>query len=212
VATKLQTYNLALGHLEDRKLASLSEAREPRRVLDDFWDTTCAYALERGFWNFAMRAVQADSSASITPTFGYTYAFTKPDDWVRTYVISDSEALEPPLLRYVDEPNLWYADCDPLFVKYVSNDTAYGMDLSIWPETFTDYVSLRLAVKACKRITGNDSMLQGSHGLLHREKRALAAAKSSDAMNEPPGFPPTGSWVRSRGNARADRRWDGSIT
>jgi hypothetical protein len=194
MAAKLALYNSALLVLGERKLASLAEAREPRRALDDAYDDAVAYCLEAGFWNFAMRAIQADSSASVTPTFGYTYAFTKPSDFVRLYSYGSTETFDPPLLTVVDEPNYWFANVDPLYVKYVSNDTAYGMDLSIWSESFSEYVSLRLAVKTCKRITGafpNDDLKKD-------EKRALAIARSKDAMDEPVGFPPRGTWVTSR--------------
>lgn len=205
MADKLEIYNLALGHLGERKLASLSENREPRRVLDDFYDNAVAYCLERGFWNWAMRTVLLDSDPSYDPPFGYTLAFTKPMDWVRTYVISDSDRLDPPLLRYIDEGGLWYADCDPVYVRYVSNDSAWGMDLGQWPESFADYLAARLAVRTCKRISGANP----SDDLKTEERRTLAVARSRDAMDEPPGFPPTGTWVTSRGsNSYARSRWN----
>lgn len=194
MATKLGLYNSALLILGERKLASLTEAREPRRAIDDAYDDGVAYCLEMGFWNFAMRAVQADHSASVTPAFGYTYAFAKPEDFIRTYALGSTETFDPPLLTVVDEPNYWYANIDPLYAKYVSNDVAYGMDLSLWSESFTDYVANRLAVKTCKRITGKFP----DDALLKEEKRALAQARSKDAMDEPPGFPPRGTWVTSR--------------
>ena len=201
MASKLGLYNGALLVLGETKLASLSEARAPRRALDDAYDDVVAYCLEMGYWNWAMRAVQVDSSASVTPTFGYTYAFAKPTDFVRVYRVGSGETLDPPLLDYVDEPNYWYANCDPMYVKYVSNDTAYGMDLSIWSETFAEYVIQRLAVKTCKRITGafpNEDMKMD-------EKKAMAQARSKDAMDEPVGFPPRGTWVLSRRGNFSDR-------
>ncbi len=197
MASKLGLYNGALLILGERKIASLAEAREPRRALDDAYDDALAYGLEAGFWNFAMRAVQADSSTSVTPTFGYNYAFTKPDDFVKLYAFSANETFVPPLLDIVDEPNYWYANIDPLYVKYVSNDAAYGGDLSIWSETYSQYIQIRLAIKTCKRITGK----QPDSDMVMMEKRALAQARSKDAMDEPPGFPPRGSWVNSRTSA-----------
>lgn len=194
MTSKLALYNDALLVLGGRKIASLSEAREPRRALDDAYDGSMSYCLEQGFWNFAMRAVQIDSSASVTPTFGYQYAFAKPSDFIRMYRQSTVATLDVPLLDVVDEPNYWFANCDPLYVKYVSNSTAYGMDLSLWPETFADYVSLRLALKTCKRITGAFP----NEDLIRAEKKARMDARAKDAMNEPPGFAPTGTWVRSR--------------
>lgn len=194
MASKLELYNDALLILGERKLASLTEAREPRRALDDAYDKSLDYCLEQGFFNFAMRAVQIDSSASVVPTFGYQYAFTKPTDFIRMYRQSANPQLDPPLLDIVDEPNYWFANIDPLYVKYVSDSTAYGKDLSLWPETFADYVAMRLALKTCKRITGKEP----DDVLIKGEKKARVDARGKDAMNEPPGFAPTGTWVGSR--------------
>ncbi len=64
-ADKYAIYNMALAHLQERKLARLSngnlENREPKRVLDDFWDQEVAFCLERHFWNFIYRTVQLDA-------------------------------------------------------------------------------------------------------------------------------------------------------
>lgn len=194
MASKLGSYNSALLILGERRLASLAEAREPRRALDDAWDDVVAYCLENGFWNFAMRAIQADSSASVTPAFGYQYATAKPEDFVRLYSFGSTATFDPPLLDIVDEPNYWYSNTDPLYVKYVSNDTAYGMDLSLWSESFANYVANRLAVKTCRRVTGKfpDETMKKD------EKTAMAVARSKDAMDEPVGFPPRGTWTTSR--------------
>lgn len=169
--------------------------------MDDAWDDACAYCLEAGFWNFAMRAIQADASASVTPTFGYQYATAKPVDFVRLYNFGSTATFDPPLLDVVDEPNYWFSNVDPLYVKYVSNDTAYGMDLSLWSESFADYHATRLAVKTCKRITGKfpDDVMK------KQEKDALAIARSKDAMDEPVGFPPRGTWTLSRRGGFSDR-------
>ncbi len=195
MTSKLAVYNSALLHCEERKIASLTENREPRRVLDDAWDSAVSFCLEQGYWNFAMRSVQMDSSASVSPAFGYSYAFTKPEDWVRTFHLSVSETFEPPLNEFNDEGGYWYSNCDPMWAKYVSSDTAYGLDLSLWPETFAEYVAIRLAVKIVKRLTGSDPSLDR---LLGMEKKARKDALSKDAMNEGVQRPPTGTWVRSR--------------
>lgn len=204
--TKLALYNDAMRKLGHERLASLAEASTARYALDDVYDSNLSFCLEAGFWNFAMRAVQIDSSASVTPTFGYTYAFTKPSDFVRLYKMSAEETMLTALNDFVDEPNYWFANPDPLFVKYVSSDTAYGADLSIWPATFSEFMALRLAVETCKRITGSAPSEEMKRDL----KRAKADALSKDAMNEPPGRMPEGSWVSSRGGDVNRSRWDGS--
>jgi hypothetical protein len=198
MADKLSLYNLALGHLQERRLKSLAEEREPRRVLDDYWDQVAAYCLERKFWNFIYRTVAIDASSTVVPAFGYLYAFTIPIDWIRTRKISGVETLDPPLLQYVEEAGYWYANITPIYVQYNSRDPLYGLNLGAWPASFTDYVALRLASQSCKRITGKKDLLEGPDGLLTQEKKAYMVASANCAMNEAIGFRPQGSWTRAR--------------
>jgi hypothetical protein len=194
-ATRLGLYNSALRHLGERKLASLTEDRKPRRALDGAYDENLAHCLEQGLWNFAMRVQAIPASASTTPMFGFTYAFQKPDDWVRTLIISGSETLDGPDLELRDEQGFWFSNYDTLYVKFVSNDPAYGLDLSLWPQTFADYVAARLAWLICDPL--NQDM--NKQARLDKVVQVMKVdARAKDAMNEPPQFPPVGAWVRAR--------------
>ena len=204
--SKLARYNGALGRLSERKLASLTEAREPRRVLDDFWDSVTAYSLARGYWKHAKRTQRMEASANITPAFGPRFAFEKPDDLVRVYLVSGTESMEPGF-SYLDENGVWYADIDTIYVTYISNDPAFGMDLSRWGAMFCEYVEARLALKAGPRITNNKADLDL---LIAEEKRAMNVALGVDAMEGPPAVPPLNSWVRARGGGDNRARWDGT--
>ncbi|MES2671621.1 MAG: hypothetical protein V4673_14555 [Pseudomonadota bacterium] len=208
---KLSMYNMALGHLMEGSLASLSEGVEKRRVLDSFWVHVVGKCLEETFWKFAKRTVQIDASSTTEPAFGFTQAFRVPDDWIRTDEMSASETLSPPLIDVRMEAGYWYANVTPLFLSYVSIDPLYGMNLGEWPETFVEYVGLELARKSCKRITGSKSLLEGPDGLNTEARRAKRNAVGNDAMNDPIKFPPTGSWVRSRrGNTPGTRDGGGN--
>lgn len=192
MADKLRIYNASLLLLGERRLASLTEAREPRRVLDDVYSDALLYCLEQGQWNFAMRSVQVESDAAVDPAFGFTYAFEKPDDWIRTCGLSASETFSLPLMRYLDEAGYWYSDVAPVYVRYVSSDTNYGADLSLWPMTFTRFFEAHLAFLASERITQAQSKTEG---LMKIERVRKSDALSKDAMNEPTAFPPRGSWA-----------------
>lgn len=197
---KLRLFNGALRRLGDRNLASLSDNREPRRVLEDVWggsDEVVKWALELGDWNFAIRAALVDYNPSISPVFGFDYAFDKPDDICRLTGIAADEAMQHPLenSQYLDEAGYWFSSYEILYVRYVSCDTDYGLNSGIWPELFKELLELKLAWEACERLTNS----KGLGDRIDRElRRALRDAKSYDAMQEGVKRLPAGRWVRSR--------------
>jgi hypothetical protein len=197
MTSKLALYNGALVHLNERKLSSLSESREPRRVLDDVYDQGIAYCVARGFWNFAMRAVSITPSLTITPAFGFTFAFEKPVDWVRTHTVAENEFFAPPLHEYNDEAGVLYANSSILYARYVSNSASYGLNLAAWTPSFVDYAEKHLAFKAAPRIPNYP--VDRIDWLDKQQKRAYGVAAGVDAMDEPPQAPPRGLWVTSRG-------------
>ncbi|MHB0965501.1 MAG: hypothetical protein ACYC36_03515 [Bellilinea sp.] len=206
--TRILLYNDALMLCGERFLASLSEDREPRRLLDQVWDSNgVRYCLEQGQWQFAMRAQQIDADAAIDPQFGYNNAFDKPTDWVLTSAVCSDERFNTPLLQYSDEMGYWMADIDPIYVKYVSDDAAYGNDLTLWPATFCDYVAAYFASKVIMKLTSDKekvaALLTPRTGILAQR---LLIAKSRAAMTQPTSFPAQGSWVTSRGGRRGTRR------
>lgn len=200
MATILSLYNGALKILGEPRLASTSEEREPRRALDDVYADAVAYCLEAGQWWFASKQVEIDSTPADAPSFGFAYAFVKPSDWVRTMALSADEYFDCPLTRGMDAPEHWYADVDPLYVRYVSDDAAFGGDLTLWPASFTRFVEYELAERICLQITNGKSDFENIVKLKTRAKRD---ALSKDAMNDvQPKFAPSGSFVQSRMGGR----------
>lgn len=193
---KLSVYNKTLIHLVESPLSSLTEPRAARRTLDSQWNETVAYCLAQGLWRFAKRSVQIDPSSTVTPAFGFLNAFLIPDDWVRTITSAAAAQMDIPSLDVKEEAGYWYANCNPLYVSYVSADPLYGLNLGKWPANFTDYVSLRLATQSFGAIPGKDAEL--SDRLERKEAKAKRNAKGSDAMNDPPGQTPLSMLVRSR--------------
>lgn len=210
--SRLELYNDALLICGERGLAALTEAREPRYLLDQAWKSGRAikYCLEQAQWHFAMRTAQFDYNPSITPPFGYARGFTKPDDWVVTSGVFEDEYMRDPLTQYADEVGYWFADRDLIYVKYVSDDAAYGNDLARWPESFTDYVAAYLASKIIRKLPGGaDKVLDicdPKKGVLHK---ALLTAKNKAAMSQPATFPRGGTWVRARQAGKNGFRNDG---
>lgn len=203
MTTKLLVYQEALLCLGERKLASISEDVEARRVLDTVWDGgTVNYCLEQGFWKHAMRTQGVTYDPDTDVEFGYNYAFNQPSDFIRLAAISNDERLSVPLLDYRHDADLFFADSDTLYLRYVSNDSQYGGDLSLWPESFKEYVGAYMAWKACTRLT--QSKIDKATLEKDMDKK-LSSAKTKCALKGPAKLPPTGSWSGGRGGGRGDR-------
>lgn len=221
MTTRLDLYNGALLLAGERFIATLSEAREPRRLLDQVHQTTgIKAALEKGQWHFAMRAQRLDYDPSQSRDWGYTYAFAKGTDWVQTCAMCSDEYFTTPILRYADEAEYWWCDLQQIFVKFVSDDALFGGDLSKWPESFTEYVMAKYAADILPKLSGDKSeQLRNLYGPPGRPEvgilqMRLHAAKNAAAQGQPTQWPAQGAWTSARRGNRAggnDRGNRGSL-
>lgn len=192
---KLKLYNEALRHLGETKVVE-GENREPKRVLDDIWDSGFIdFCLEEGQWNFASRTVKLDYTPSITPPFGYRYAFQQPTDFIRMLAIASDEYFNSPVTKYSPEAGYLFCDLESLYIKYVSNDTAYGNNAALWTPSFIKYLGYALAYEAAPRITNNKA---NTRELFELMQRALLNAHAKNGMARPATFLPSGDWSKSR--------------
>lgn len=211
MTTKLELYNNALLLLGHSTLADLTEDNEARRILDTTWDNDFVrLVLEAGMWRFAFRSQKLTPEPSITPAFGYINGYQKGSDWVRTAAICHDEYFDNPLLRYHDEVDIIYADEEEIFVRFVSDDAAFGGDLSIWPLGFQTYAEAELAGKIARKLTSDKDTIIFLYGDPHRPnsgyiEKTLKEAKSRAAAKDPTRFFPPGSWTTARGR----RGWRG---
>lgn len=206
-AAKLSVYNQALRICGERRLTSLTETRKPRYLLDQVYNEGGINAcLEAGQWKFGIRAVQVDYDPAVSPGFGLTYGFTKPEDWIRTTAQCSDERYDVPYRQVRDEAGYWYADITPLYVKYISNDAAFGTDASKWPATFGQYVGAYFAAEVIFDLTSDKERVALVQTELKRRKRD---ALNKDAMNDPTAMPFRGSWTRSRYGRGNPSRFDG---
>jgi hypothetical protein len=215
---RLRIYNGALLLCGERALQTVSEEVEPRHLLDLVWnDEGVRYCIEQGLWHFAMRSSRMDYNPSISPDWGFTYGFDKPDDWVATAGVFSDERLQNPHLAYADEISYWFSDETVLYVQYVSDDASYGMDLAKWPSSFTDYVKAYFAGRIIHRLPGSAEKREFLLGPPGREdkghvNRTLLIAKNKAAQVQPATFPSRGTWAAARHRGQGYRRDGGSTT
>lgn len=199
MTTKLQLFNAALLEIGQGRLVDTGEDVKSGRELNYVYDNVINDCLSAGSWNFATETVKAEADTGIEPEFGYTEVFAKPSDWLRTCGISQDENFTSPLLKYYDDANFWSADVDTIYIRYVSNDTGMGYELTRWTPAFRRYVELELAVRVCPVLTQDFAM----RDRLGKDRdKARKSALNQDAMNEPnPKFPPPSSWTVARGDS-----------
>lgn len=211
MTTQRTITNAALGFLGERSLVTTADATEPARVMAAFYPTAVKYCLEQGHWKFAERRVVLTPSLTEIPTFGRANAFAHPTDYVRVNALCSDERFSMPVSDIEDVGAFWYCDLDTLYLKYVSNDTSYGLNLSLWPETFVLFVELYLASLAASRIAPNKKpetiQTPGGIGLMTAKHNAL----SKDAVAGPTQFLPMGNWVGRRYRNRNNRNSSTSL-
>lgn len=200
MADRLEIYRGALRLLGDAHgLSSLTEVGPARTALDGAWQPAVDYMLAKGLWNFAIRSVEMTEDEDVEPLFGFQYAFSKPDDWVRTVSISDDPTFREGYEDYEDETDYWYADPNPLYVRYVSSDEEYGWNIAKWRQPFAKALEAYLAYECGLPISsdrGNRNDMFTLFGKLLKE------AKTLDAVDERVRRQPRGRLVRSRSCSR----------
>jgi hypothetical protein len=195
-ATKISTINSALRLLKTRKLTDAELAgnlREPARIANDIFDADFVRGcLEAGAWRFALRSQQIFASPSITPDFGFEFAFEKGTDWLRTVGVYDQGDMNQPWSDYRDEATVIYTSIDTLFVTYVSSDVDFGADFAKWPRSFQEFVEAKLASLMAGPMT------QEGQEMMSLSDLYLKRAIGKDVINEPARRQQPGTWVRAR--------------
>jgi hypothetical protein len=108
------------------------------------------------------------------------------------------------LLQFLEEGSFWLADVNVIYVKYVSKNVTHGLDMSLWPASFTRFVEAYLALQVVGKITTDEARVKEVQALFKHWRKE---ARSTDAMAEPTRFPPQGGWVTAR--TGGGRRGDG---
>jgi hypothetical protein len=201
VTEKLALYNKAAQNLSQERLTALTDDVPLKRELDANYDNILQQAMEMGLWKWSLRSVELNHDPSIdTSDFGgLTYGFTLPDDFVRIANISMSPYFPPTAelddFEITGPGKTLYTDHDPIYLKYVSNGTSYGLNLAMWPETFAEGVGHMLAASVALNITKSRSDRDEE---TKEAEKAIAQAKVRDAVDERVKTKPVGRLVRSR--------------
>lgn len=205
MTTKLQVYNGALvTHLDTLPLVALTDLRAERRALDGVYDETLQWMIEQGMWNFSARSQIWTPSLSVIPDFGQTYAYEKPDDYVRLILISDNETFRPTLRDFLEEGDYFLSYCSQLYVQYVSSHTDYGADPGKWKPAFAAAFEAELAWRGQGGV--KPLSVLDKEALRKLKRRLLQDAQSKDVVNQAPTELPLGRLAMARAGVRGNAR------
>lgn len=155
--------------------------------------------MEDTAWTFGITSAHIEYNPSVSPVWGYSYAFDKPSDLLRLDGIWSDEYFKNPLKAYEDEGDYWMASVTDIYVKYVDND--FIATPAVWPVYFSRLVSAKIANDI---VMGIDPSKADHVSAVYEDRKS--SAMSNDAMQSPPRVLTTGNWVRSRNSGRSYSR------
>ena len=151
---KLGIYNNALQLIGERKLASISENREPRRLLDSAYDFGAVnYCIEIVKPSFSRKTIKLTSS-NVSANHDLDNVFDLPADWITTVDVYSDSRLDQPISRYINEDRTIACEYSTIYVRYSSSDNSE--DYSKWSPSFLHVVSTYLAREISTRLAPED--------------------------------------------------------
>lgn len=191
--------NVALREIGSTAITSISDGSDVANVVDDIYTEVRDDLLRSHPWNFATKRVQLAQSAT-DPAFEFDHAYVLPSDWLRTISVHDNDAGHGTLVyrhEIVNGQQVLVTSSDAVYLRYVYQVT----DPNLMSADFRRAFALSLARDLAIPLTSSNSMQEKYDQMANR---AIARARSSDAMGSFPEFRPRGSWAASRGGFRRD--------
>ena len=203
--TKLNLYNRAIRNCEQTPLSLITDNVESRRRCDDFYDDVLIWMMEQQFWRTAMRTVKITLDDTVDPAFAFDYAHQIPTDFVRKQMISLDEFLDYPLDEqegngsYLMEGGYIWANSTPIYMRYVSNDSSYGYDLTKWTDGMAEAFGYELGARVCPFLAGSTEKANELHDLAMAKQ---GRAGTFDSLQQATKRHREGAWTKGRFNAR----------
>ena len=199
MASDTDSANVALRLIGQTPITSITDGSDTANVVDDIFTELLDDLLRSHPWNFATKRVQL-ARLSVDPAFEFDYAYAHPSDWLRTISVHDNDAGHGSVLyrtEQVDGQNAIVSSSDAIYLRYVYRVT----DQSLMSADFRRAFQLALARDLAIPLASSNSMQEAYS---REAARALARARSTDALGGFPERRPRGSWASSRGGFKRD--------
>lgn len=150
MATQLEIYKMAAAYMKSgATISSTSDNTPVVNALNMFFTFTRDWLLTQDLWRFAIKRVTL-STPTTSPVFGWTYAYTLPNDFLMPVkVIGD----EP----YLIENGTLVSNAASVQLVYMYQHTTY----TAYPNWYAKLLALALAKEAAMVVTQSDTVLGG---------------------------------------------------
>jgi hypothetical protein len=190
MTTKLLVFNEALRILGNPILSSVDQAGEDARQLRDAYIPSVMACYEAGNWKSAIIRAELSRLAT-TPSWGYSYYYALPADFVRVVDISETGAIGDDLDEYVIENGNIATNAETVYLRYISSELV-TLTPGEWTQAFADFVSATMAVRCAPKL--NAAALEAASQF--QEKYRLMAL-AVDAIQNPPARRKPGTFVKA---------------
>ncbi len=196
MASKVGIANIALRAIGSDRITSFSDNNKRAAVVSDIYDEL-RITLLTGPWAFAETRVELAVSAT-SPVFEFDKAYVLPADWLYTVSVHDNDAGVSSVFykeSHLADQKVLLADPENLFLRYTHDEE----DPNIMSAEFRHALSMALARDMAIPLASSKTMFKL---FTRRATRALARARSSDALGSFPERRPRGSWANARNGFR----------
>lgn len=185
MASKTQICNRALSIIGEEAVVNIDSVNtKPARVIASMYDSVRDAMFAIIPWNFATKRVSLAPDAD-APTWGWTYAYTIPTDFISLYRIYEN----PP---YVFEGGKILTDVGTVLkIQYIAKIT----NTEQYSPSFNEAFSSRLALEAIEIITQSNTK---KADLFEGYKLKLNEAMRIDALENPIEYTEEDDWVLAR--------------
>lgn len=174
---QLKLWNLALGHLSERTLATLTDNTATARWLTANYVNARDAFLRSHPWNFALKeaALTADATA---PAFRWTYRYEIPSDCLRLRPLTYEGERYGQLVPFEIVGAYIHTDLvGPINVRYTMRVT----DVTLFDPLAVEALSLALAAKMAAQLVGKYELRDR---LSQDFRAAMSAAREIDAIED----------------------------
>lgn len=201
MVTKVQLANMALDHLGSDNIASLNEASTAARKVNSRIDGCIDAVLEMSDWTFARKVANLAERPTTDWPERYGRMYDLPSDMLKAVrLVPVVDVPNTPPIEYAIGNGALYTDEPDARLQY----TYRMVDLSRWPQSFTEAVAAYIARTIATPLTRKRQMFVDANALF---TQLFGAAVEYDAAQEPTKWAYPSEYLNARGGTSAS--WDG---